>query len=285
MIVLGIETSCDETAAAVLNDGNIISDIVLSQVIHSEFGGVVPELASREHQKALPVILNEALNKANININDIDGIAVTYGPGLIGALLTGLGFAKGLSYSLKKPFIGVNHLEGHLWAYTLENEIIDEEFISLIISGGHSIIVKVNSFGKYKILGQTLDDACGEAFDKVAKLLGLGYPGGKKIDDLAKNGDPFFHKFPTLRSPASDPNLSFSGLKTAVLYYLNDLDEDYKNAHISDICASFQNTIAKILISKVFKALEVEKADHLVLAGGVAANSYLKKEFSKTAED
>lgn len=284
MIVLGIETSCDETAAAVLKNGEILSDIVLSQVIHSEFGGVVPELASREHQKALPVIITEALKKAGICKEDIEGIAVTYGPGLIGALLIGLGFAKGLAYSLNIPIIGVNHLEGHLWAYTLEHDIITDKFITLIISGGHSIIVKVNGFGNYSVLGQTLDDACGEAFDKVAKLLGLGYPGGKRIDELAKEGDPQFHKFPVLKSPPENMNLSFSGLKTAVLYYLNSLSEEYKKNHISDICASFQYTVSKILISKVFKALEMEKIEHLVLAGGVAANSYLKQTFSETAD-
>jgi len=283
MIVVGIETSCDETAVAVLDGGEILSNVVLSQQIHSNYGGVVPELASREHQKALPVILKQALQEAGIKKENIECVAVTYGPGLIGALLIGLEFSKGLAFSLGVPIIGVNHLEGHLWSYTLEHDIIDRDFVALIISGGHSIIVKVESFGKYTILGETLDDACGEAFDKVGKLLGLGYPAGKQIDELAKKGNPDFHRFPTLKPSKDKLFLSFSGLKTAVLYYLRELSQEYINTHLSDICASFQKAVAEILIFRLKKAFKTYQYEHLVVAGGVAANSYLKKRFQEMA--
>jgi len=283
-VVLGIETSCDETAAAVMRNDALLSNVVYSQSIHSKYGGVVPELASRAHQKKIVRIVDTALDEACVKKRDIKGIAVTRGPGLMGSLLVGLSFAQGLSLSLGVPCIGVNHLEAHIWAVTLERRRLKSPFISLLISGGHTQLIYVKGFGDYSTLGKTRDDACGEAFDKVAKLLGLGYPGGKYIDELAKKGDADFHRFPKLGPRGSNYDFSFSGIKTAVLYYLNSISEETKNEHISDICASFQMRIIEVLVDKTFKALKDTGCGRLVVAGGVAANSMLIKNMKEKAK-
>jgi len=283
--VLGIETSCDETAASVVSDDILLSNVILSQTIHSKYGGVVPELASRSHQKNIVSIISRALNEAGINKKEIDGIAVTRGPGLMGSLLVGLSFAQALSISFGIPCIGVNHLEAHIWAAAVEDKGIKPPFISLLISGGHTQLIYVKEFGVYKTLGRTRDDACGEAFDKVAKLLGLGYPGGQKIDNLAKKGNINYHRFPKLGPKGNNYDFSFSGIKTAVLYYLDSIPEETKIEHINDICASFQIRIVEVLIEKTFKALKDTGCRRLVLAGGVAANSLLIEKMKERANE
>ena len=225
MIVLGIESSCDETSASIVKDYKIISNIIHSQEIHSEYGGVVPEIASREHQKNIVYVVNKAIEKAEISINDIDGIAVTYGAGLKGALLVGLNFAKGMSIALDIPYIGVNHLEGHLYSNIMDNDNIRFPFIALIVSGGHTQIWKVKKIGNYSLIANTVDDAAGEAFDKGARLLDLPYPGGPEIQKKSKGGNPSHINFPRPNVKNSEFNFSFSGLKTSLLYKLKKLDK------------------------------------------------------------
>jgi N6-L-threonylcarbamoyladenine synthase len=292
MIVLGIETSCDETSAAVLKDGNLLSSVVSSQYFHSKYGGVVPELASRAHQKIIVQVVGEAINLAGINKSDINAIAVTYGPGLIGSLLVGVSFAKAMSYALKVPIIGVNHIEGHIFSVFLSNESPEPPFISLVISGGHTMLVLVENLLNFKLLGQTRDDAAGEAFDKVAKLLGLGYPGGPVIDKLSREGDPNFVKFPKPipSKRTSGYEFSFSGLKTAVLYYLKrinfqNLSEDEKRKFIPNICASFQKAVVDGLVEQTFKAAMDFNIKSISVVGGVAANSELRKRMIEKANE
>lgn len=277
MLVLGIETSCDETAAAVVRDGRErLSDVVHSQVeIHRAWGGVVPELASRSHiQRVMPVV-DEALAKAGAGISDIDLFAVTSGPGLIGALLVGVQAGKALAWATGKPVVGVNHLEGHLWAIRLAERAPEPPFLGLVVSGGHTSIYAVEGEGGLRLLGQTLDDAAGEAFDKVAKLLGLPYPGGVIIDRLAQGGDPRALEFP--RGLGNKPTLdfSFSGLKTAVLYHVKRHGVP-QGQELADLCASVQEAIADVLTKKAVRAAKNEGLSSLVLAGGVAANSRLR---------
>jgi len=280
MKILGIETSCDETSAAILDDDRLKSNIILSQLdVHRAYGGVVPELASRAHIQAIVPIIREALAEAGIAKNAVDGIAVTYGPGLIGSLLVGLNVAKGIALSLKKPLIGVNHIEGHIFANALEHPQLKPPFLALVVSGGHTQLVDVKDWGEYTIVGKTIDDAAGEAFDKVAKLLGLDYPGGPEIDRLARNGNPEFVKFPRAWMGSRNFNFSFSGLKTAVLTYVELQTDEFIRDHLADIVASFQEAVVDVLLEKSRKALVALKYHQVALAGGVARNWALRNAF------
>ena len=279
MITLGIETSCDETAIALYDsDKGLVGESVFSQIeLHSEYGGVIPELASRDHCQRIIQIYNQALGA--IDPSEIDYIAYTAGPGLLGTLLIGENFAQGLAIALNKPLIPVNHLEAHLMAPFLSKGDISFPFLTLLVSGGHSLIIDVEAFNKYKILGQSRDDAVGEAFDKVAKLIGLGYPGGPEIEKISKNGDPKKFDFPQpmLHSPNYD--FSFSGLKTAVLYTVQGIQEIDKQIQ-ADIAASFQHVVTEVLIKKVSKALEDTGRKSIVMTGGVAANKLLRDKIT-----
>ncbi len=278
MTILGIESSCDETSAAVIDSDSILSNIITTQKIHEEYGGVVPEFASRAHVKLLVPIIKKALTEAGKSLNDIDGLAVTYGPGLAGSLLVGLGVCKGLALGLDKKWIGVNHIEGHLSAAFLENDI-SYPFICLIISGGHTQLVLVKKPLDYKIIGRTIDDAAGEAFDKVAKILRLGYPGGPVIEMTALDGNPDSIQFPRALLDKDNLDFSFSGLKTAVLYHVQSQTLD--NINIADVAASFQKAVIDVLLIKSIKALQKYKCQNLVIAGGVACNSALRKTFEE----
>ncbi len=284
MLILGIETSCDETAASVVHDGEkILSNVILSQLVHGKYGGVVPELASREHIKSIIPVTQKALEDAKVTLDEIDGIAVTYGPGLVGSLLMGLTFAKSIAYSKNKPLIGVNHLEGHLFSNFLEHEKFSTPFICLIISGGHTLLVYVKDKGQYQLLGQTLDDAAGEAFDKVASLLNLGYPGGPLLDKTAKSGDRNFVKFPRGMLKENSFDFSFSGLKTAVVLYVQKLSEEDKQKHLADISASFQEAVVDVLVEKSIRAAEEKNCKTIAMAGGVACNSRLRDKLKDRA--
>ena len=279
MITLGIETSCDETAVALFDSNKgLIGESVFSQIdLHSEYGGVIPELASRDHCKKIIQIYKHALG--SIDPAEIDYVAYTAGPGLLGALLIGENFAQGLALSLNKPLIPVNHLEAHLMAPFLDEEKVEFPFLTLLVSGGHSLIIDVQGLNQYKILGQSRDDAVGEAFDKVAKLIGLGYPGGPEIERVAQDGDPMAFNFPQPMLHSSDYDFSFSGLKTAVLYAVQDIEEI--NSQIqADIAASFQHAATEVLIKKITKALEDTGRESIVLAGRVAANKLLRSKIS-----
>ena len=287
MLTLGIETSCDETAAAVLQDEKVLSNIVSSQIdIHKKYGGVVPELASREHLKNLIPIIREALSSALVSLSDINLVAVTYTPGLIGALLVGVSTAKAIAYALNIPFIGVHHGEGHILAAHIEYPAIDYPYIALLVSGGHTALYQVRGLGEYGLLGQTRDDAAGEAYDKVAKLLGLDYPGGPVVDRLAQDGDHTAIKFP--RGHLEGYDFSFSGLKTAVrnhiaLFMSKDrgLDPDL---NVRDVAAGFQAAVVDTLVEKTVNAAVETGVHKIVVAGGVAANSSLRKKMNEEAE-
>jgi len=283
LLILGIETSCDETAAAIVEDGKIIrANVVASQLkLHGKFGGVVPELASRAHLQAIPLILERAYRQAGVSPRDIEGIAVTYGPGLIGSLLVGVSVAKSLSYVYNLPLIGVNHLEGHIHSASLHHSVTPP-FVSLIASGGHTSLIFVKRDDDYNLLGATRDDAAGEAYDKVAKLLGLGYPGGPVIDKLAQEGDKEKIKFPRPYLPGSF-DFSFSGLKTAVLYYLRD--KKLPVTETADIAAGFQAAVVDVLVKKSLRAVREMKVKTLVVGGGVTANSGLRKALLERAEE
>ena len=283
MITLGIETSCDETAVAVFDTSRgLIGESVFSQIdMHAEYGGVVPELASRDHCLKILSVLEDSLG--DINISEIDQVAYTAGPGLLGALLVGESFAHGLSAGLGIPSIPIHHLEAHLMAPALDFDDISFPFISLLVSGGHSLIIDVRGLGDYEILGESQDDAVGEAFDKVGKLLNLPYPGGPHIERIAKEGDPSKFSYPRPMLNSDDLNLSFSGLKTAVLYSIRDLDN--LDEHIADIAASFQQAAIEVLVSKIKKALIKTNRDTLILAGGVAANMLLRDEMNKLEDE
>ena len=280
MRVLGIESSCDELACAILDhDGRtLLADVVHSQVdVHRPFGGVVPEVASRDHVRRLHPVLEETLRRAHLSFEDIDAIAVTTGPGLIGSLLCGVEFAKGLSLASGRPLIGVNHLEGHVAAVLLEDETPSLPFVSLLVSGGHSNLVLVHDWGRYEHLGATRDDAAGEAFDKTAKLLGLGYPGGAKIDRLASGRRTDAYTFPTMMAGKDNLDFSFSGLKTAVARMLKEMGGVPTGDALGEFCAAFQDAIAENLLKKAFRATKKTGTNRLVLAGGVAANSRLRE--------
>ena len=290
MTVLGIETSCDETSASVVADGKVLSNIISSQLVHAKFGGVVPELASRAHMRMIINVVDEALAKAGVSKEKLDGIAVTQGPGLVGSLLVGLSFAKALAYGLGIPFIGVNHMEGHLYSTFLEDPQPEYPFVALIVSGGHSMLVHVKQPFDQQLLGQTRDDAAGEAFDKVAKMLGLGYPGGPAIDKLAREGNPKAIDFPRSFLEEDSFDFSFSGIKTSVLYYLrkNNLlplgNSKPTEKAMADICASFQASVVEVLVKKTVAAAEQYGVKTICLAGGVSANSLLRTEMKRESD-
>ena len=277
MIVLGIETSCDETAVSVCRDGNILSNIISSQITHADFGGVVPELASREHEKTLNNITIKALSDSSIKLNQIQGVAVTSGPGLAGSLLTGVSFAKGLALGLDIKIISINHLEAHIIANLLDNPNIEFPFICLLVSGGHTQLWLIKKLDNYTLLGETRDDAAGEAFDKGARVIGLGYPGGPAIEKCATQGDPKLIKFPRPLSKSNKIEFSFSGLKTSLLYFMDSFEES-KKCTINDVAASYQNAIIDCLISKLQLAVEQTGIGTITIAGGVAKNSVLRNK-------
>lgn len=285
--ILAIESSCDETAAAVVRNGRIVlSNIISSQIdLHTLYGGVVPELASRKHMEQINQVVEQALVKAEIELNDIDAVAVTYGPGLVGALLVGVAHAKALAFAARKPLIGVHHIEGHICANFIENPELEPSFGCLVVSGGHTHLVNVKDYGSYEILGRTRDDAAGEAFDKVARAIGLGYPGGPKIDRLAKEGNPHAVEFPRAKIDGARYDFSFSGLKSAVLNYINHCEMKNIEINRADLAASFQNAVVDVLVTHAMEAVKEYKFDKLAIAGGVASNSALRSAMAKACAD
>lgn len=290
MRLLAIETSCDDTGAAVvLNGRKILSNVISSQIaVHQKYGGVVPELASRRHIEAIVPVVTEALDRAGLTLKQMDGIAVTQGPGLVGSLLVGLSFAKSLAFAAGLDLIGVNHIEAHLSAIFLEKESPKFPFIGLVVSGGHTSLFRVDGFGKYKRLGQTRDDAAGEAFDKVAKLLGLGYPGGPIIDELAKTGNPKAIRFPRASLGKNSMDFSFSGLKTAVVNFVKAHPETpggFTEEMIRNIVSSFQEAVVDVLVKKTFQAAKHQGLKKVVISGGVAANRLLRQRMEEEASE
>jgi N6-L-threonylcarbamoyladenine synthase len=282
MLVLGIESSCDETAAAVVKDGKMLSNVIASQIkAHSKYGGVVPEIASRKHIEAINPVIEQALSDAGVGLNEIEGIAVTRGPGLIGSLLIGLATAKALAYALDIPFVGVNHLEGHITASFLADKVPEFPFAALVVSGGHTNIYLVKNYHDFQVIGQTRDDAAGEAFDKAAKLLDLGYPGGVVIDKMAKTGNPKAFDFP--RAMKDSPDFSFSGLKTSLLTMVKKRGCNFSEEEIPDVVASYQEAIVDVLVEKTMRAVQDNDIRQVVVCGGVAANSRLREKFADTA--
>ena len=274
MIILGIESSCDETAAAIYADRKNLSNIIASQAVHEQFGGVVPELASRAHHKTISKTVAQALEEASVSVDDLDGIAVSQGPGLMGSLLVGLSFAKGLALSRKIPIIGVNHIDAHMYANFIEHDEV-YPFVALIVSGGHTRLVYVEEAFQHEVLGKTRDDAAGEAFDKIGKILDLPYPAGPVVDKLSQKGDPKFHQFPrAMINKGLD--FSFSGLKTSALYYTQELEPSFLKKHLHDICASVSDAITDVLTVKLKRAVKLKNVNHVMLAGGVSANSMLR---------
>ena len=276
--LLAIESSCDETAAAVVRNGRtVLSNVISSQIdLHTIYGGVVPEIASRKHTENINPVVREALSTAGMKLSDVDAIAVTYGPGLVGALLVGVSFAKAVSFASGKPLIGVHHIEGHISANYIENKDLEPPFICLVVSGGHSHLVKVKDYGEYEILGRTRDDAAGEAFDKVARAIGLGYPGGPKIDKVSKEGNPDAIAFPRAKVEGSVYDFSFSGLKSAVLNYLNQCEMKGESYVQADVAASFQKAVVDVLTEHSMTAIREAGMKKFALAGGVASNSALR---------
>ncbi|MBT31453.1 MAG: tRNA (adenosine(37)-N6)-threonylcarbamoyltransferase complex transferase subunit TsaD [Thalassobius sp.] len=285
-VILAIESSCDETSAAVIVNGQMQSNIIASQSVHEEYGGVVPELASREHQKNIVPVVEKALRDAKVNKNELEAIAFTRGPGLLGALLVGTSFAKGLAMGLKIPLIEVNHMQAHILAHFIKKPVPKFPFLCLTVSGGHTQLVLVKDYLQMEVVGETGDDAVGEAFDKTAKLLGLPYPGGPLIDKHAQNGDPNTYSFPKVQAPG-ELNFSFSGIKTAILYFLRDnvkKNPDFIKENLEDICASVQATLVNILMEQLIKAAEKYIVKEIGIAGGVSANSHLRKKIVETGE-
>lgn len=284
--ILAIETSCDETSAAVVKNGRyILSNIISSQIdIHKKYGGVVPEIASRKHIEVIDYVIDEALEEANFKLSDIDAIAVTYGPGLVGALLVGVASAKALAFACNKPLVGVPHIEGHISANYIEDKNFDPPFICLIVSGGHTHIACVHDYNKYEIMGCTRDDAVGEAYDKVARSIGYGYPGGPIIDNLAKTGNPQAIDFPRVYLEDNSYDFSFSGLKSAVLNYINKCKMTDVSFKPEDIAASFQQAVIEVLVNKTIKAAKQKNIYKIAMAGGVAANSSLRKHMKEACE-
>lgn len=285
-LILAIESSCDETSAAVvLNGREVLSNVIASQIdTHTKFGGVVPEVASRMHIEVIDGVVKEALKEANVTLDDIDAIGVTYGPGLVGALLVGLQYAKGLAMASKKPLIGVNHIEGHISANYIQTKDLKPPFVSLVVSGGHTFIVHVKDYGVYEVIGQTRDDAAGEAYDKVARAIGLGYPGGPKVDKLAKEGNKHAIEFPRAKFHDETLDFSFSGVKSAVLNYLNKAKMKDIEVNKADVAASFQYAVVEVLKDNVFKTCEKKKLDKIAIAGGVASNSALREALMTEGE-
>ncbi len=276
--ILAIESSCDETAAAVVEDGRrVLSNVISSQIdIHTLYGGVVPEIASRKHTERICNVVAEALNKAQLKLEEVDAVAVTYGPGLVGALLVGVSYAKGLAYAAGKPLIGVHHIEGHICANLIDHPELKPPFLSLVVSGGHTTLVRVADYNRMEVLGITRDDAAGEAFDKVARAIGLGYPGGPKIDKISNEGDPAAIDFPRAKVGDSPYDFSFSGLKSAVLNYLNQCKMSGQEINVADVAASFQKAAVDSLCERVDMGLEELGDKVFALAGGVAANRHLR---------
>ena len=279
IITLGIESSCDETSVAVVKNGReILSNIINSQIkIHEKFGGVVPEIASRNHVEAISTVTKQALEEAKIKFNDIDVVTCTYGPGLVGALLVGVSYAKALSYAINKPLVGVNHIEGHIAANYITHKELEPPFLAAIISGGHTHLVEIKDYNEFEILGKTRDDAIGEAFDKIARVIGLGYPGGPKIDKLAKQGQANI-KLP--ESYFENLDFSFSGIKTAVI----NLNHKNPNINKADLAASFEEAVTNVLINNIKKAIKQTKLNKVVLAGGVSANCFIREKMKKIEE-
>lgn len=276
--ILAIESSCDETSAAVVVNGrDVLSNIIYSQIdIHTLYGGVVPEIASRKHVEKINQVIKSALNEATCTLDDIDAIAVTYGPGLVGALLVGVGTAKAISYAKNIPLVGVHHIEGHIAANYIAHKDLKPPFMCLVVSGGHTHLVKIMDYGKFEILGITRDDAAGEAFDKVARAIGLGYPGGPKVDKLAKEGNPEAIVFPKAKISDSEFDFSFSGLKSAVLNYINQAKMKDEEINTADVAASFQKAVTDVLTEHAVQAAKKYGMNRLALAGGVASNSALR---------
>lgn len=284
--ILAIETSCDETSAAVVVNGTqVLSNVISSQIdLHKKFGGVVPEIASRKHIEKMNPVIQEALDVANTTFEDLDAIAVTYAPGLVGALLVGLATAKAIAFACNKPLIGVHHIEGHISANYIENPDFKPPFICMVVSGGHTHLVFVKDYGDYEILGKTRDDAVGEAFDKVARTIGLGYPGGPKIDQLAKTGNAKAIHFPRTYLEAGSYDFSFSGIKSAVLNYINQSQMKKEIICEADIAASFQEAVVEVIVTKTIRAAKAYGINKVALAGGVAANSKLREEMFKACQ-
>lgn len=276
IITLGIESSCDETAASIVKNGReVLSNIIDTQIpIHEKYGGVVPEIASRNHIEAISRVVKKALEEANISFDDIDAITPTYGPGLVGALLVGLSYAKALSFAIDKPLVGVNHIQGHIAANYITYKDLKPPFLCMMMSGGNTQIVFVKDYTEFEVLGKTRDDAIGEAFDKVARVVGLGYPGGPKVDKLAKEGKPVY-ELP--KTHFENLDFSFSGIKTAVI----NLNHNTPNINKADLCASFEKTVTEVLIENIKKAIDLTGIKTIALAGGVSANSYIRNEFLK----
>ena len=284
--ILAIESSCDETAAAVVRNGrDVLSNVIYSQIdLHTVYGGVVPEIASRKHIEKVTQVVDKALSDASLTLNEIDAIAVTYGPGLVGALLVGVSFAKSLSFATGIPLIGVHHIEGHICANYIENKELKPPFMALVVSGGHTHLVKVADYGEYEILGRTRDDAAGEAFDKVARAIGLGYPGGPKVDKVSKEGNPDAIVFPKARVNDSVYDFSFSGLKSAVLNYLNQAQMKDETINVADVAASFQKAVVDVLVEHTIQAAGEYGFKEIALAGGVASNSSLRSAMEEACK-
>lgn len=285
--ILGLESSCDETAAAVVRNGReVLSNVIYSQIdTHTIYGGVVPEIASRKHIEAIVPVVREALREADMGMSDIDAVAVTCGPGLVGPLLVGVSYAKAYAYGCCKPLIGVHHIEGHIAANYIENKDLTPPFMCLIVSGGHTHLVNVKDYGVYEILGRTMDDAAGEAYDKVARAIGLGYPGGPKIDKAARDGDPRAIAFPRTHIDGDEYDFSFSGLKSSVLNYLNSCEMKGIPADTADVAASFQAAVVDVLVGNSMKAVDRYGAEKFAIAGGVASNTALRDAMERALRD
>lgn len=286
VLILAIESSCDETAAAVVKNGRtVLSNVINSQIsIHTEYGGVVPEIASRKHIENINPVVRMALKEAGVTLDDITAIGVTYGPGLVGALLVGVAEAKAIAFAAKKELVGVHHIEGHIAANFIENKDLEPPFVALVVSGGHTHLVKVKDYGKFEIIGRTRDDAAGEAFDKVARAIGLGYPGGPKIDKVAKDGNPDAIVFPRAQVDDAPYDFSFSGIKSAVLNYINSAEMKGEQINKADLAASFQKAVVDALVSRAIKLAKESGMDKLAVAGGVASNSALRKALKEECE-
>ncbi len=285
-LILGIESSCDETAASVIKNGRyIMSNVISSQIdLHKKYGGVVPEIASRKHVELIMPVVHQALEEAGVSLKEIDAIGVTYGPGLVGALLVGLTAAKAIAFAANKPLVGVHHIEGHIAANYLQEPELEPPFICLVASGGHSHIVHVKGYSEFEILGQTRDDAAGEAFDKISRAIGLGYPGGPLIDKNALIGNSKAIQFPRVTFEDGSLDFSFSGLKTAVLNYLNRMEQTGEQISIPDVAASFQQAVVDVLVRNTITAAKMKNIDKIAIAGGVAANTQLRKDMKEKAE-
>lgn len=286
VLILAIESSCDETAAAVVKNGRtVLSNIINSQIdIHTLYGGVVPEIASRKHIENINPVVEMAIKEAGVTLDDITAVAVTYGPGLVGALLVGVAEAKAIAFAKKKPLVGVHHIEGHISANYIEHKELEPPFAALVVSGGHTHLVMVEDYGQYRIIGRTRDDAAGEAFDKVARAVGLGYPGGPKIDKLAKEGNPHAIEFPRANVEDAPYDFSFSGIKSAVLNYLNSCEMRGEEVNTADLVASFQNAVVEALVTRAMNLVDEMKLEKLAVAGGVASNSALRAALQEACD-